>query len=107
MLPKSRKEMKQFIDEVSGGKLEVIWLDQGQVAKRVTADGNIFLEEREQTFSGVDAEADLREFFKGMVICGEKGITLRHQGLQNMGLPIYRATGTFTPQVYVMAYAMF
>lgn len=107
MIPKSRKEMAKLIAEVSGGAMEVVWLEQGQVAKRVTADGNIFLEEREQSFSGTDAEAKLREFLTNAFVCGEKGVTLRGQGLTCMGLPIYRATGTFTPQSYTMAYAFF
>lgn len=106
MIPTSRKEMEKFVAEVSGGNLEINWLEQGQVPHRATADGNIYLEERELELVGSDIEEKLREFFSGMVLCGDKGVTLRGQGLQKT-TPYDFNSNTSKPGGFVMAYAVF
>lgn len=106
MLPNSRKEMEAFIAAATDGKLEVHWIEQGQCAYHPTADGKIFLEEREELFLGADAEEKLKEFFRGAAFCGEKGVTLRHQGLQKFA-PYDFATQTSKPGGHAMAFAFY
>lgn len=107
MIPSSRKEMEQFVAEATDSHMAIHWLEQGKCAYHPTADGKIYLEEREMMFAGPNAEKDLREFFKGAAICGERGVTLRGQGLQKLGPPIDPATGTFMPVPYSMLYAVY
>lgn len=106
MLPNSRKEMEKFVADVTGGALAIHWLEQGQCAYHPTADGKIFLEEREEVFIGADSEDKLKEFFQGAVVCGEKGVTMRHQGLQKFA-PYDFETQTSKPGGHVIAYAFF
>lgn len=109
MLPSTRKEMETFIGRCTANGLQVGWLEQGKLACHPTADGNIFLEERDQMFeAGEGIETKLADFFADLAATGEHShILIRGQGLHKLGPSLDHGTGTFKPTPYRLAYAMF
>jgi len=103
MIPSTRKEMETFVAENSAGQISVLWLEPGELAYFPTADGKIFLEERDVIFEHANVEADLKTFFAGLVNEGATHLALRGQGVKRV--VAFSSGGMFKPPVYHLAFA--
>lgn len=102
--PISKKSVNDFVAKYSGNSLPVHWVEPGQLVHFPTADGKIFLEQRRESFEGINAEEQFAEFVASL--CGTDVVGIAFTKVENRS-PINPNTGAYRPPCLIVDFGLF